>query len=223
MIFVYSYTNKFCCFWKKFLLVSCQTRHPLTGHHILSSNTWYRYKLNYYKIIGKCNWPFKSKVGGLCNVEPMVEPRVVGVGEHYDGTPLFLDHLGVRDAVFVQLLGRDETSLVPHKVGTPRGHVGKQLSSRFLHQVAVLGRNHVPRLGRAVVQVVDWVQVHVFHVPAEKQNTCFKKSVFKKFRNHGYECSFGSVLISRDFKARLTRKGGPRLRYLNRIFSVFHH
>ena len=107
----------------------------------------------------------------------MVEPRVVGVGEHDDGTTLLLDDLGVRDPVFVQLLGRDETSLVPHEVGTPRGHVGKQLSRRFLHQVAVLGRNHVPRFGRAVVQVVDRMQVHVFHVPAEI-NTCFKITVF---------------------------------------------
>ena len=63
--------------------------------------------------------PRGGKVGRLCDVEPVVEARVVGVREGDDDAPLLLNNLLVGNAVLVQDFGRDHARLVPHEVGAP--------------------------------------------------------------------------------------------------------
>ena len=64
--------------------------------------------------------PWHCKVGGLCNVEAVIEAAVVGVGEGDDDVSFFLNNFLIGHAVLVQDLRCDHAGLVAHKVGTPK-------------------------------------------------------------------------------------------------------
>ena len=80
-----------------------------------------------------------------------------------------LHHARERDAVLLEERGGDEQLLVSEKLGARAPHLGNHALRQNLEALAVLRRDGVPKFRRAVVQVVDRVQVHVLRVPREER------------------------------------------------------
>ena len=113
------------------------------------------------------NPPLCGKVGRLCNVEAMIETRVVSVGEDDDDGARLVHHLDDGNTMELQHLRRHECDLVAEEGGAEWCDIGKELLGSALQQMPVLGWHAVPRLGCPIVQEVDGVEVHVLHMPGK--------------------------------------------------------
>mmetsp|Transcript_33998 Transcript_33998/g.89241 ORF Transcript_33998/g.89241 Transcript_33998/m.89241 type:complete len:291 (+) Transcript_33998:529-1401(+) len=110
-----------------------------------------------------------GKVRRLGTVEAMVEAGVKRPGERDHELTGAVNRLVARDAVVPQHLGRDHGHLVPEELAALGMGTREELCRQALHPGSVVGRDAVPRLRRAVVDVVDRIQIHVLGVPAERR------------------------------------------------------
>ena len=111
----------------------------------------------------------RRKVAALGAVESRVETAVVGTRVGDDELAWVLNHARERNAVLLQQRRRDEQLLVPEKLGARAPHLGDHALRQNLESLAIFGRDRVPKLGRAEMEVVDAVEVEVLRVPREQR------------------------------------------------------
>jgi len=111
--------------------------------------------------------PLGGEVGRLCHVEAGVEAAVVAKRKGDHDLALLLRYLVVGNGVLPEEVWRDETHFVSKVGRTVLDEVGEESSGHALEPPGVSGRDGVPELGLAVVQVVDGVEVHVLGVPGK--------------------------------------------------------
>lgn len=109
-----------------------------------------------------------GKIGRFCNVESVVESRMVGFGKRDDDLSGSMDALRDVESVVSQEFGRHDGHFVSQKRGTRVCRVRKVFGGEPFESWSVFGRYRVPALGSSKVQYVDGVQVGIFDVPCEE-------------------------------------------------------
>mmetsp|Transcript_2153 Transcript_2153/g.4694 ORF Transcript_2153/g.4694 Transcript_2153/m.4694 type:complete len:211 (-) Transcript_2153:360-992(-) len=109
----------------------------------------------------------RGEVRGFGDVEAVVEARVVRVWERDHELAGLVDARVIRDAIFLEPCGREHEGFVPHELSAVGRGLRLHGSRHRLEAQRVFRFDGVPRLGGAVVQVVDRVEIHVLDMIGE--------------------------------------------------------
>lgn len=109
----------------------------------------------------------EGKVDGFGNIEPKVEPRMVGWATRYHELILEVQALHHFDALAKQDIGIDQGRFVTDKLFASIWILWEFLMHELFELFVAIEIDWVPELWSALMQIVDTVQVHVFFVPAE--------------------------------------------------------